>query len=299
MLSWLGIALILLMGLIYTEGRSWCKVKSASPLDLNRIPVNFERLKETAGVKRRIRVMTGPWITVPVVWGIIHPILLVPKNLSSKFTKTQIRWILLHELAHIRRWDTLVMLLQKILQSLFFFHPAVWLANGIMDNQREHACDDTALSGSKAPRRDCGEGFLKVVLESNGLPSFILLSAGMINHTTTTRKRLLRILDDNRKLHPDLSILGIVFITAMALVVLPYGGSVATAQADVVTEPLQQYGYGNLNKVSFSPDGQHIITAGKDGPLLWNISTGEVVRAFTGHEHGFLSWRFRLMGKKY
>ncbi len=101
MLSWLGIALILLMGLIYTKGRSWCKVKSASPLDLNRIPVNFEHLKETAGVKRRIRVMTGPWITVPVVWGIIHPILLVPKNLSSKFTKTQIRWNLLHELAHI------------------------------------------------------------------------------------------------------------------------------------------------------------------------------------------------------
>ena len=75
-------------------------------------------------------------------------------------------WVLLHELAHIRRGDLWVVVVQRVVQAVFFFHPAVHLANWIIDELREYACDDAALAACKTSRRDCGEGFLAIVERS-------------------------------------------------------------------------------------------------------------------------------------
>ena len=82
--------------------------------------------------------------------------LLVPPGLVESLPNEQLRWALLHELVHIRRGDTWVLLIQRLTQIVFFFHPAVWLANRLAGTFREFACDDAALALTGIDRRDCG-----------------------------------------------------------------------------------------------------------------------------------------------
>ena len=70
-------------------------------------------------------------IAAPVLVGILRPIILLPPAAITGWTPDEIEMVLLHELAHVRRWDNLVNLVQRIIESLLFFHPAVWLGQGL------------------------------------------------------------------------------------------------------------------------------------------------------------------------
>ncbi len=110
--------------------------------------------------------------------------------------------------------------------------------NWIIDQQREYACDDVALQGSNSSRKDCGEGFLGVVLQANGLPTFVAASVGMINTKTLIRRRLMRILDKHRKLKAQLSYTAMSLLMVLTVIVIPYGGRLAIAQTMEWTEIL-------------------------------------------------------------
>ncbi len=83
---------------------------------------------------------------VPVVMGHVRPVILMPVGLLTGLPSAQIESILLHELAHIRRCDYLVNMLQTCVESLLFFHPVVWWISGVVRTEREHCCDDLAVS---------------------------------------------------------------------------------------------------------------------------------------------------------
>ena len=99
-------------------------------------------------------------------------------------------WVLLHELAHIRRLDLWVVVVQRVVQAVFFFHPAVHVANWIIDQLREYACDDAALVASQSSRRDCGEGFLVIVGRHVERPVPLSPSLGLFESQTLIRRRL-------------------------------------------------------------------------------------------------------------
>ena len=65
--------------------------------------------------------------------GLIRPHVLLPVGLAEELSPPQLRWVLLHELAHVRRGDLWVLLLQRVVQAVYFFNPAVWLANRFID----------------------------------------------------------------------------------------------------------------------------------------------------------------------
>jgi beta-lactamase regulating signal transducer with metallopeptidase domain len=75
----------------------------------------------------------------------MRPAIILPLGCMSGFSPTQIEALLAHELAHIRRHDFLVNLLQSIVETLFFYHPAVWWVSSQMRREREHCCDDLAV----------------------------------------------------------------------------------------------------------------------------------------------------------
>jgi Zn-dependent protease with chaperone function len=84
-------------------------------------------------------------ISVPVVIGVLRPMILLPTSLASGLTLTQLEAVLLHELAHIRRFDLIVNVLQRLVEALLFFHPAVWWVSHRISFEREIACDDVVL----------------------------------------------------------------------------------------------------------------------------------------------------------
>lgn len=85
-------------------------------------------------------------ISVPVVVGVVRPMILIPPAILTGFTIEQIESMFIHELAHIRRHDPLIHFLQRIVESVLFFHPAVWYISRRMNIEREIACDDVVIT---------------------------------------------------------------------------------------------------------------------------------------------------------
>ena len=85
-------------------------------------------------------------IVTPMVIGALSPVVLIPIGLLSGFSTAQVEAILAHELAHIRRNDYLINMLQSFVEVVFFFHPAIWWLSDRIRAEREHCCDDIAVS---------------------------------------------------------------------------------------------------------------------------------------------------------
>jgi GWxTD domain-containing protein len=97
-------------------------------------------------LSRPVGLLESCLAEVPVVMGHVRPVILIPVGLLTGLPAAQIESILLHELAHIRRWDYLVNMLQTCVESLLFYHPVVWWISGVIRAEREHCCDDLAVS---------------------------------------------------------------------------------------------------------------------------------------------------------
>jgi GWxTD domain-containing protein len=104
------------------------------------------RLRERIRLMRPVMLLESCRTDVPVVVGFLSPAILVPAALFTGFPPDQLELILIHELAHIRRGDYLVNLLQSIVEDVLFYHPAVWWVSSVMRAERENCCDDVVVA---------------------------------------------------------------------------------------------------------------------------------------------------------
>ncbi|HEV7891681.1 MAG TPA: M56 family metallopeptidase [Pyrinomonadaceae bacterium] len=98
-------------------------------------------------VSRTVRLCRSALVEVPAVVGHLRPVILVPASAFAGLTPAQLEAVIAHELAHVRRYDYLVNLLQTAAETLLFYHPAVWWVSRRARTEREHACDDAAAAG--------------------------------------------------------------------------------------------------------------------------------------------------------
>jgi hypothetical protein len=87
---------------------------------------------------------------VPITWGIVYPVVLLPDD-ADAWPEERRRFVLVHEMAHVKRLDALTQLAGQIALAFFWFDPLVWIANRRMQLEREHACDDYVLRHGTAP----------------------------------------------------------------------------------------------------------------------------------------------------
>lgn len=85
------------------------------------------------------------WVSSPMIVGFLRPVIFMPVGLLTNLPSNQIESILAHELAHIRRHDYLINLIQSFVEILLFFNPAVWWISNFIRSEREHCCDDLAI----------------------------------------------------------------------------------------------------------------------------------------------------------
>jgi bla regulator protein BlaR1 len=107
-----------------------------------------ELLQKLAGqlnIKRVVTLAQSSRIHAPLVIGFLKPIVLIPSGMVAGLSTEQIETIFVHELAHIRRHDYIINLLQTFIEALFFFNPFVWILSGIIRREREYCCDDAVL----------------------------------------------------------------------------------------------------------------------------------------------------------
>ena len=150
-LPWLVIAW--LAGLLIASGRliggfvrTRRVTRRATSAASRALEIRIEKICAMLGITRAIKALESTAIDVPLVIGAIRPVVVVPISLISGLTPLQLDMLLAHELAHVRRHDYLVNLVQTIAETLLFYHPAArWISDRARE-EREHCCDDIAIA---------------------------------------------------------------------------------------------------------------------------------------------------------
>ena len=104
------------------------------------------QLAEALGISQNIMLLESGLAKVPMVIGNLKPVILVPIGLLTALSVEEVEAILIHELAHIKRRDYLVNVLQSLVEIVFFFNPAVLWVSKLIKTERENCCDDLALA---------------------------------------------------------------------------------------------------------------------------------------------------------
>ena len=116
----------------------------------------FARLAQRLGIHTPVNLLETTALGVPAVIGWLKPVVLLPAAAAAGLTPQQLELLLAHELAHVGRNDYVVNLLQSVVETLLFYHPAVWWVSARVREEREHCCDDAALAACGHPREYAG-----------------------------------------------------------------------------------------------------------------------------------------------
>jgi beta-lactamase regulating signal transducer with metallopeptidase domain/protocatechuate 3,4-dioxygenase beta subunit len=116
--------------------------------------------------RRRIRAKISDEVGCPAVCGFWRPTILIPQRLVGQLDEEQLQFVFAHELIHWKRWDLQLNLLQTLLQIVYFYNPAVWLANAVLRRLREEAVDDAVLVALAAPAERYSHTLLEVAAQT-------------------------------------------------------------------------------------------------------------------------------------
>ncbi|PYX32029.1 MAG: hypothetical protein DMG80_08880 [Acidobacteria bacterium] len=145
---------------------------------------------------RRVAVCRSSAVGVPTAIGFFRPAILIPEWVLRDLSAEELKVVLLHEFAHLRRFDDWTNLAQKLVRTVFFFHPAVWWIERRLSLEREMACDEAVLAETENPRAyaEC----LVSLAEKSFVRRGLALTQAVVGRARETSLRLARILDGKR-----------------------------------------------------------------------------------------------------
>ncbi|MFT7303306.1 MAG: beta-lactamase regulating signal transducer with metallopeptidase domain [Akkermansiaceae bacterium] len=191
--SWItGIYLtgLLLMMARVLRGYLWSSKirRNSQPVHEGHWPDALAQAVTTMKLRTKPAMIWSKNITSPVVTGILRPMIVLPVSLMSGLPQEQAIAVLSHELAHLRRCDHLIIVFQRLLEALFFFHPAVWFLSRRLDQEREKACDDLVVKAGHN-RADYAEALVNIASDQRAT---LALAAAQNNQL---KERIFRILN--------------------------------------------------------------------------------------------------------
>ncbi|HXS36774.1 MAG TPA: M56 family metallopeptidase [Flavipsychrobacter sp.] len=111
----------------------------------------IKTLQEQLNIVKEVQLFVSERVNVPMVMGVLKPIILLPVATINNMSTDQIEAILLHELGHIKRHDYLLNILQTLVETILFFNPFAWGIASKIRREREHCCDDMVIANSPQP----------------------------------------------------------------------------------------------------------------------------------------------------
>jgi beta-lactamase regulating signal transducer with metallopeptidase domain len=188
-----------------------------------------QRIAMRVGVARPMTLLRSARFDVPVTWGIVYPVVLLPDD-ADEWSDERRRYVLVHEMAHVKRVDAFTQLVAQLTLAAFWFNPFVWLAAHRMRVEREHACDDYVLREG-TPASTYAADLLAMVrsLGTTGRaqPAFAALAMARPDELETRMQAILDPAQDRASLSSR-STLGLAFCSMLLLVPLaafrPFSG---------------------------------------------------------------------------
>jgi beta-lactamase regulating signal transducer with metallopeptidase domain len=195
-IAWLVIALAGLARVILATFQLRRLRSYATPVAMESLPADMRSLIEEAQKSRPVSVLVSDRLEVPTAIGFRNPAVILPAWMLESTPAEELKYILLHELAHLNRRDDWTNLAQKILKALLFFLPSVWWIERRLSLDREMACDDAVLvhSGTPVGYAEC----LAHVAERSFLRKQIALAQAAVGRVRQLTERVTRILDPDR-----------------------------------------------------------------------------------------------------
>jgi beta-lactamase regulating signal transducer with metallopeptidase domain len=167
--------------------------RSCVPLNPGFAESGLREALNTCGNSRRVALCTSQFVNVPTAVGLIEPAVVLPVWLINELSPAELRQLVLHELAHLRRWDDWTNLAQQIVKALVFFHPAVWWIEKRVSLEREMACDDAVVIETANPRAyaECLAHLAEKTMIRRGL-ALAQAAVGRLRQTSLRVARILR-----------------------------------------------------------------------------------------------------------
>jgi beta-lactamase regulating signal transducer with metallopeptidase domain len=175
--------------------------KSCTVVDLTHLDARLQQTLARNSAARPVALCTSDRVHVPTAMGLTRPAVILPTWVMQELSSDELNQILLHELAHLRRYDDWTNLTQKLVRALFFFHPAVWWIEKQVSLEREMACDDAVLAETASPRAyaECLAHLAEKTLARRSLVQrSIALAQAALGRVRQTSLRVAQILDTNR-----------------------------------------------------------------------------------------------------
>lgn len=234
------------------------------------------------GVKTKVHLAESHLVKEPLTFGFLKPVVLFPVGLINRLDPQEVEAILWHELAHVRRHDYLVNLLQTLLETVFYYHPVLWLLNKEIRQVREECCDDLVRQQG-VDELVYAESLLRLARLINAQNNQFVMSTNSLNSAVGTRiKRLFLPIGTPARNKPFSALIAV----CMILCFTAYTGISLQAQNQVSVE-LEQMNVLYL-------DVEHRINVAADGipsnQLELTSNDLEVIPTSQGH--------YILKGKK-
>ncbi|MEI7582460.1 M56 family metallopeptidase [Runella sp.] len=231
-LFWVIGASVLLLRLV----GSWIYVQQLKAegirLTESRIQEMFRRIAAKLNIRSTVHLFESVRVSTPVVIGFIKPVVLLPVGLATGLTTKQIEAILAHELAHVKRFDYLVNLIQSLVEVVYFFHPALWWLSSRVRAEREHCCDDVAV-------QVCGDklAFARALAEVEAFRQSPALAMAFASKKGMMLQRVKRVLGVTEKpqhrMSPNVLVLFVLLVFGVSVYAFQQDGKPKQAKAKI------------------------------------------------------------------
>jgi len=232
-----------------------------------------QELQHSLDITRQVALAVSHNVLTPILVGAIRPIILLPPVMLTGCSPEQLKMILLHELAHVRRRDALVNLGQRLIEALLFFHPMIWVISRWVRAEREECCDAIVVEQT-GNAREYAEALAQLASATPGtVPSPALAAA---RHPLVRRIRRILQLDDSWVALPGAIAAGVVAV--LFILALPTLASLALSDLKPSAPPENEQTRQGIGKAApagtaplvgmWIPDGQ----AGGDSGARFGIA---------------------------
>ena len=280
-LVWVAGALALGAYILAGNLKLWRAISVEHPSTDKDVLELLEECRAQMGLRTLVALVASTKVNTPVLLGFIRPRLLIPKDIARQLSHEELRYVFLHELAHLRRHDIALAWLTALLQVLHWFNPLVWLAFHRMRADRELACDALVLTRTHGEgTKDYGRAIVSL-LEHFSFPPPLPGLAGILENKSQLKRRIAMITQFQNNSY-RWSVAGVAMITVLGTISMidPTRGA-APASPTPPAKPavaMRLVEKGVWDHVSISPDGRYLCDCeptGAEGIItIRDLTTG-------------------------